>query len=362
MARVALLGAVLALAAAAPASADSILYRCFPNLCRVAADGSAQAPLTRDGASGGPVYGWLSATPDGSRIGATFGNRAVVLDRAGRRVAGPLQSSGGAVLVAQISPDGGQVATIETVIETVPGPPRSTPFLFLAGAGGSGRETVARATVATAWLGGRLLREDHDGICVLASNTDFPCERLVAAGPDLRDPAVSPDGALIAVTRVPGEIAIYTTATAQLVRVVSSGPDDSSPTWSPDGRRIAYAHGDDGLWVTDAGGPPGAARPLLASGSQPVWVRGGGPLRLSGPRRPRAGRVKIRMAGAPRDARVRLQRRSGGRWRALATRRARSTRLTFRVRLPRGRAVLRAQALAPGGVPTVSRRLVLRVR
>ena len=81
--RIAGLVVLLALAAAAPARADSIVYRCFPNLCRVAPDGSGQAPLTRDGAAGGPVYGWLSATTSGSRLGASFGNRAYVLDGAG---------------------------------------------------------------------------------------------------------------------------------------------------------------------------------------------------------------------------------------------------------------------------------------
>ena len=369
MARAALLGAFVVLAAAAPAHADSIVYRCFPNLCGVAADGSWQAPLTRDGASGGPAYGWLSATPSGSRLGATFGNRAVVLDGAGRKLAGPLPSSGGAVLVAQISPDGGQVATIETVIETIPSPPHTTPFLFLAGADGSGRETVARATVSTAWLDARLLRDEAaaeppfaDGICLLASNTDFPCERIVAADPgrDLRDPAVSPDGTLLAATRAPGEIAIYSAATGQLVRVVGGGPDASGPTWSPDGRRVAFARGDGGLWVAPAAGGP--ARRVLASGSQPVWVGSGGPLRLSGPARPRAGRVRVRLANAPRGARVGLQRRSRGRFRTVATRHARGGRITLRVRLPHGRAVLRARVRAPGGVPTVSRRLVLRVR
>jgi WD40-like Beta Propeller Repeat len=315
MVRAALAGVVIALAGAVPARADSIVYRCFPNLCRVAPDGSGQARLTRDGTSGGPVYAWLSGTPSGARLGVSFGNRAYVLDRAGRKLAGPLPSSGGAVLTTQISPDGGQVATIEAVIETVPSPPRSTPFLFVARADGSGRETVARATISTAWLGGRLLRDDSaddppfaDQICLLASNTDFACERLVAADPgrDLRDPAVSPDGTLVAATRAPGEIAIYSAATAQLVRVVSSGPSDSGPTWSPDGRRIAFARGDGGLWVVPAAG--GRERRILASGAQPVWVRGG-PLRLTGPKRARAGkRVRIRLA----RGRARLRARVGG--------------------------------------------------
>ena len=183
-------------------------------------------------------------------------------------MAGPLPHSGGAVLVTHISPDGGQVATIETVIETVGGLPRSTPYLFLARADGSGRDTVARSTAATAWLGGRLLRDDAaddppfaQQICLLASNADFPCERPVAADPgrDLWDPAVSPDGSLVAVTRAPasgtlGEIAIYSAATGALVRVLSSGPSDNAPTWSPDGRWIAFARGDGGLWVVPAAG------------------------------------------------------------------------------------------------------------
>ncbi|HYH87975.1 MAG TPA: hypothetical protein VEX67_02010, partial [Solirubrobacteraceae bacterium] len=107
MARAFLVAAVLALAAAAPAHADSILYRCFPNLCRVAPDGSGQAQLTRDAAQPGPVYAWLSATRDGSRLGVSYGNEAYVLDGKGRRVSGPHPHSGGPVLVTHISPDGG---------------------------------------------------------------------------------------------------------------------------------------------------------------------------------------------------------------------------------------------------------------
>jgi dipeptidyl aminopeptidase/acylaminoacyl peptidase len=365
---------VVALAAApAPARADSILYRCFPNLCRVAPDGSGRAPLTRDGASGGPAYGWLSATTDGSRLGVSYGNRAYVLDGRGRRLAGPLPHSGGAVLETQISPDGGQVATIESVTETVPPPPapHQVPYLFLSGADGSGRETVSRSTAATNWLAGRLLRDEaadeapfEQQICVLASNTDFPCERLVASAPghDLWDPAVSPDGSLVAVTQAPvdgfaGEIAIYAAATAQLVRVVSSGPSDSGPTWSPDGRSIAFTRGRGGLWVVRADGRPGGERRILASGVQPVWVRGGGRPRLTGSKRARAGkRVRLRVAGAPHGARVRLQRRAHGRWRTLATRRAGASVTTFALRLTRGRAALRAQVRT-----SVSKTLVVRV-
>ena len=251
--------AVLAVGAA-PAAADSILYRCFPNLCRVAPDGSGRTQLTHDAAGGGPVYAWLSASRDGSRLGVSSGNRAHVLDGSGRRVAGPLPSSGGAVLQTHISPDGGQLATIETITETLPPSPvpHQVPYLFVARIDGGGREAVARSTAATSWLGGRLLRDDaaeaapfEQQICLLVSNTDFACERVVAGelGHELWDPAVSPDGSLVAATRAPldgfsGEIAIYSAASGQLVRVVSSGPSDSGPSWSPDGRSIAFARGE----------------------------------------------------------------------------------------------------------------------
>ena len=92
-------------------------------------------------------------------------------------------------------------------------------------------------------------------------------------------------------------------------------------------------------------------------------MRGGGRPRLTGPRRARAAkRVRLRVAGVARGARVRLQRRSGGRWRTLATRRAGGSSTTFAVRLARGRAVLRAQVRAPGEATAVSKTLKLRVR
>jgi dipeptidyl aminopeptidase/acylaminoacyl peptidase len=384
--RSAVLIAVLAglMAGAAPAAADSILYRCFPNLCRVATDGSDRTQLTRDGVEPGPVYAWLSASRDGSRLGVSFGNRPHVLDATGRHLAGPVPHTNSPSLVAQISPDGAQIATIETIVETVQaypgGPPfpRPTPYLFVArAADGSGREVVSRSTAATNWLGGRLLRDENaddppyeQRICLLASNTDFPCERLVAAeaGHELWDPAVSPDGNLVAVTRAPvdgftGDIAIYSAATAQLVRVVSSGPSDNAPTWSPDGRSIAFARANGGLWVVSATGTPGSERRILASGIQPVWVSGGGSPRLTGPKRARAGsRVRIRVTDAPRGARVRLQRRAGSRWATLATRTAGATATTFSLRLARGRAVLRAQVVPAGGEQSVSKTFTVNVR
>jgi dipeptidyl aminopeptidase/acylaminoacyl peptidase len=362
----------------ATARADSIFYRCFPNVCRVAPDGSGPSRVTRDGSRDGRVYGWLSASADGSRLGVSFGNRAFVLDASGRKLAGPLEHSGGAVLQTQIRPDGRQVATIETVGESEPPPLRPVPYLFLAEADGTGRDTVARSTAATAWLGGRLLRDESASnspfvqqICLLASNADFPCERLVASDPerDLWDPAVSPDGRFVAVTRAPvdafqGEIAIYSTATGQLVRVLTSGPADSLPSWSPDGGSIVFTRGDAGLWVVRAGGAPGSERRILGSGVQPVWVSGGGAApRLTGPKRVRAGaRVLIRLRDAPRGARASLQRRVGRGWRTLAKRTTGPSPTVFAIRFPRsGRAVLRIRLRTSNGSTTVSKPLTVRV-
>ena len=151
---------------------------------------------------------------------ATF---AYVLDGSGRTL-GDALPRGGIALVAQIAPDGSQVVTLELLGETQPPPftaPPGTPptlgfipYMFIVAPDGSGREAVARSVIDTAWVGGRLLRDAGSstppyprGICLLATNIDFECERDVARDPvnDLSAPAVSPDGRLLAVARSPSE-------------------------------------------------------------------------------------------------------------------------------------------------------------
>ena len=263
-----LAGAAVALFTAAPAVADSLLYRCDGNICRVAPDGSARERLTTDGRPEGPAYSWLSASRDGTRMAASKASFAYVLDGSGRQI-GDALPRGGIALVAQIAPDGSQVATLELLGETQPPPynaPPGTPptlgfipYMFVTGADGSGREAVARSVIDTAWLGGRLLRTTGSstppyprGICLLATNTDFQCERDVAQDPvnDLSAPAVSPDGRFLAVAQSPadqnrgiGPIVLYNVATGQPVRALTTGAGDGLPTFSPDGRRIAFNRG-----------------------------------------------------------------------------------------------------------------------
>lgn len=282
-------GLAAASGGAAASGPGSIVFRCGNNICSVAPDGSGRTQLTKNGSSPGPSYGWVSATRDGSRLGVAFGNKAYVLNGSGKRLAGPFRSSG-AVLVAQIRPDGRQLATIEQVAEILHPPPPSppvnvvTPFLFLASASGAGRDTVARSTATTGWVGNRLMRDENakskpyeQGICLLASNAAFECARPLAVDPghDLWGPVASPNGRLIAATRAPvekvaGEIAVYDAATGTRVRSVTTGVRDSQPSWSPDGKRIVFTRGRSLYVVSAAGGP--ARR--IAAGIQPVWVSG----------------------------------------------------------------------------------------
>ena len=279
-------GALAGSGGAAAPGPGSIVFRCGDNICRVAPDGSGRTQLTKNGRSPGPSYGWLSASKDGSRLGVVFGNEAYVLDGSGRRVKGPFRKNG-PVLVALIRPDGRQLATIEQVPELIaqlpPQPPIQvlTPFLYLTGVSGTGRDVVARSTATSGWRGNRLMRDEttraepfEQGICLLATNSSHECARPLAVDPDhdLWGPAASPDGRYIAVARAPlkafaGQIAIYSAATGARVRSLTHGRD-SQPSWSPDGKNIVFTRGRSLFVVPAAGGP--ARR--IAAGIQPIWV------------------------------------------------------------------------------------------
>ena len=292
------------------AAADSLLYRCGSNVCRVAPNGSGRTQLTKDGRVGGPAYTWLSATRDGSRLAVTRGSFAYVLNGSGRQLGGALPH-GGATLVAQIAPDRSRVATLELLGEFSPppvnAPPGSPPtlglhpYLFLAAPDGGGRAVVARDVVDTAWLGARLVRSDSSsqapfgrGICVLAVNTAFACERDLARDPasDLSAPALSPDGRLLAVARSPasqnagtGPIVLYDVASGRQTRVLTTGAQDGLPSFSPDGRQLVFNRGSD-IYVIAVAGPPGRERRILRGGLQPIWVSGGAACRAHSVVRP----------------------------------------------------------------------------
>ena len=79
--------ALLGLFAAAPAWADVLLYRCGPDVCRAAPDGTGRKALTRD-------VDWLSASSDGTRLAVVRDTFAYVLDASGRQVGEALPRGG----------------------------------------------------------------------------------------------------------------------------------------------------------------------------------------------------------------------------------------------------------------------------
>lgn len=124
---VALAGATLAAAAAAPASADSIVYVKNHNVWVMAPDGSKQRQVTRDGTANAPYVSPSQA--DNGRIAAGKGYVIVVLNRKGRRlsrfVPRNLKDSTGHSTAGQptqlaISPDAKRIAYMLTSLSCDP--------------------------------------------------------------------------------------------------------------------------------------------------------------------------------------------------------------------------------------------------
>jgi len=352
--RLAIVAIVAAFAFPAGAAADALVYRCGTNLCRAAPDGSAKKRLTHDGR-----YTWVSATRSGSRLAVVRSTFVRVLDGRGRALTANLPR-GGTAVVAQIAPDGSQVATIELLPELTPAPIGSppgspgisglNPYLFVMRPDGSGRDVTARSVVDTGWLGGRLTRTDASstapfplGICRLASTTDFHCDQDLARDStrDLFNQAFS--GSRVAVVRATsselgrGPIVVYDSA----VRTLTAGAD-AHPSWSPDGKRIAFDRGGD-VYVVPAGG--GKARRVIRGGEQPVWTTAracGRKLRL----RLKAHTVIV-SACAPRPGRLTVTLRRDGKAVAHKTVRVATGRLV-KVRFSRPAGKLSAQARFSG--------------
>lgn len=100
-------------------------------------------------------------------------------------------------------------------------------------------------------------------------------EAIVTSAETLdRDPSLSPDGSLLAwASDRTGRLEIYMKPVAtdgREVQVTRDGFMNVQPAWSPDGKYLAYhSRVAKGIWIVPATG--GAARQVVAQGSNPAW-------------------------------------------------------------------------------------------
>ncbi len=283
--------------AASPASARTsvLVYSCgsgFANLCQVNADGSHLKHLTTNGSATAYARKYLSPSlsRDGTRLGYLLGYKLLVLNRVTGHRTGVISHQ---AMLARISPDGTKVGDIE---QFPAAPPytgwRSTACVF--NSNGLGAEAGRDCEGTTGSFGftnnnrvlaavSDLYDAGHDrydlGICLLDPVTSG-CDRFLVAqlDYDLSDPAISPNGSLLAVTRsfpghTQGAIALYDYRTGRLVRTLTGGSTDSGPVWSPDGARLAFVRGATTgtpkiYSVAMKGGTP---RLLVAKGRAVTW-------------------------------------------------------------------------------------------
>ena len=281
VAAVALAGAVTD---AAPASV--IVFRCgaaSENLCGINPDGTGRQQLTRDGTKDFP-YVSPSLSRDGSRLAYVFHSGLYVMNTSSGAITGPITRS---ATLSVMRPDGGRVAAID-LYPSVLTPVGLDPIACSFAASGGDRACTIRTSTLGWTPDGRLLVDrpsangnQTDGICAVTKNPEagYDCRPFVAVDPnlDVRDPAVSPDGSVVAATvqepgTTAGHITLFEYATGEPLRDLTGGTTDGWPAFSPDGERIAFER-DGAIYVISSTGGPGGERRLTA-GTMPTW--GGG--------------------------------------------------------------------------------------
>jgi hypothetical protein len=235
------------------------------------------------------MYNSPSLSRDGQQLAYVRGYKLYVLGRrTGHRI-GPIANN---AMLARISPDGSTVGDLEQFAAPSGMAWVRNVCVFNGDGSGpkAGRDCMGTTTSFgfandDAVLAGVSDRYDpkvaryETGICVLNPVTRG-CVRFLAAevGYDLTEPALSPNGKLLALTRaVPGHsegaIALYDYSTGRLVRQLTRGPTDAGPAWSPDGSHLAFVRDpitcSPRIYTVAATG--GKAHLLVTSGRAVTW-------------------------------------------------------------------------------------------
>ena len=269
-----------------------LVYSCgagYANLCQVNADGSGLKRLTTDASSTVFAKRYLSPSlsRDGRKLAYLRGYKLYVLNRSAGHRTGPISNK---AWLARISPDGTRVADLEDFPNPrgLGWPDVMTACVFNSNGSGSkaGRDCEGSTGSLCFTNNSRVLasvsdqydpkyRRWEDGICML-DPVKSGCDYFVAAqlGYDLSDPALSPNGKLLAVMRAlpgktEGQIVLYDYATGKLARTLTSGRTDAEPVWSPDGSRLAFVRANKSIYTIAVGG--GKARRLVAHGRDVTW-------------------------------------------------------------------------------------------
>jgi Tol biopolymer transport system component len=236
-----------------------IVFRCgegYANLCGTVPETGAFRQLTFDGdphRSGDRAYvrfhrGYHSPSlsNDGKLLSFAFEGSAYLARQStkGRVRVGRSTKAG----FTSIRPDRHRVAIVDRVLRCIgsreTGSCRGWGTLIVRSARGKVMRRISDVWEAD-WAGTRLLASRTSDHLSLFSGRGLRTERvLIDHRKPLLEPAVSPDGRLVAVrlgaAQGRNSIALFSLATGKFVRRLTKGSSDSDPDWSPDGKRIVF--------------------------------------------------------------------------------------------------------------------------